>query len=115
MARRLRTNPQIDSFIQAVLGQAMHHGGNVAHVILPLSNAVRARLNLQVDRVDVYERNGNLARTCWVTVNGNRYAFSYGYGASVIELRQGSIQGPVIFQFDNSTSAGAIAQQAAAL
>lgn len=115
MARRLRTNPQIDNYIQTVIRQAAHHAPNVDQMILPLSNAVRAQLNLQVDRVEVYERNGQIARTCWVTVSGNRYAFSYNYGASVIELRRGGIQGSVIFQFDNSTTGKAIARQAAAL
>ena len=73
MARHLRTNIEIDNFITKVIAEANHHAPNVGAIIMPLSSAVRARLNLAVDKVEVYERNGNLARTCWVTIGGNRY------------------------------------------
>jgi hypothetical protein len=115
MARRLHTNKEIDDFIDQVIDAAMHHAARVAHIIEPLSKAVRSRLNLSVDRVEVYERNGKLARTCWVTVGGQRWVFSYAYGAGVIELRQGSTQGPVVFQFDNHTPAASLHRQVSAL
>ncbi|AKI03193.1 hypothetical protein IMCC20628_04523 [Hoeflea sp. IMCC20628] len=79
MARRLTTDSQIDQFISRVIGEANHHAPQVVTVIKPLSDAVRRRLNLLIDRVEVYERNGKLARTCWVTVEGNRYVFRYDY------------------------------------
>jgi hypothetical protein len=104
MARKLTTNQEIDAFISKVLGEAHHHGGNVERVIQPLSDEVRTRLNLTIDKVEVYERNGNLARTCWVTLQGTRYAFSYNYQTEKIELRDHSIQGAVRFEFDNATS-----------
>jgi hypothetical protein len=104
MALKLTTNQDIDYFIAKVIGEAHHHGGNVEHIIQPLSDEVRKRLNLNLDKVEVYERNGNLARTCWVTLQGLRYAFSYNYQAEKIELRDHSIQGAVLFQFDNATS-----------
>ncbi|UWP90193.1 hypothetical protein [Aliiroseovarius crassostreae] len=104
MARKLTTNQEIDAFIAKVITEANHHGGNVEHVIQPLSDEVRKRLNLAVDTVSVYERNGNLARTCWVTIQGSRYAFSYNYDSKKIELRDRSIQGTKIFDFENATS-----------
>lgn len=115
MARRLKTDPEIDQFIAKVLGEASHHGGNVAKIIQPLSDAVRKRLNLSSDRVEVYERNGNLARTCWVTLSSKRYAFSYNYDAEKIELRDHSIQGQHRFSFDNSTSQSALSAEVAKL
>jgi hypothetical protein len=115
MARHLATNIQIDDFIEKVIEAAECHAHSVAHVIEPLSQAVRGRLNLAVDRVEVYERNGKLARTCWVTLGGQRWVFSYVYGAGVIELRRGSTQGGVVFQFDNHTPAAALQQQVSAL
>ena len=108
MARKLSTDAEIDDFIEKVLEAAEHHGGKVKDVILPLSEAVRARLNLVVDTVSVYERNGELARTCWVTLSGKRYAFSYDYADEKIDLRDGSIQGANIAEFDNHTSRAAI-------
>jgi hypothetical protein len=115
MARHLKTDAQIDDFIDTVTEAAKCHAHSVADVIKPLSQAVRGRLNLAVDRVEVYERKGKLARTCWVTANGQRWVFSYLYGAGVIELRRGSTQGASVFQFDNRTPATALQQQVSAL
>ena len=115
MARRLRTNAQIDTFIGRVIGQAQHHAPWVETVIEPLSDEVRERLDLSVDKIEVYERNGQLARTCWVTIGGHRYAFSYAYRPRKIELRDGSTQGTVIYSFDNNTPLKAIARVVARL
>jgi len=115
MARRLTTNNQINTFINRVIGEANHHAPGVAQVILPLSQAVRARLNLAQDRVEVYERLGQMARTCWVTLGGKKYAFSYNYKAKKIDLRNRSIQGSLIYQFDNQTTAPSIRRVVAGL
>jgi hypothetical protein len=104
MARRLTTDQEINAFINSVLNEAQHHAPGVAAIIQPLSDNVRAHLNLAIDRIDVYERNGQIARTCWVTINGNRYAFSYNYDDEAIDLREGSIQGPTKYQFNNDTT-----------
>lgn len=115
MARRLRTNGDIDKFISKVIGEANHHAPNVAAAITPLSNAVRARLNLTIDKVEVYERNGQLTRTCWVTISGRRYVFTYNYGSGQIDLKLGSLQGARRCSFDNNTPAGTITHQASLL
>jgi integron cassette protein len=105
MARKLTTDHEIDAFILRVIGEAQRpHGRGVCHVIQPLSDEVRKRLNLKIDMVEVYERNGNLARTCWVTIQGARYVFSFNSGTRMIELRDHSLQGAKRFEFDNATS-----------
>jgi hypothetical protein len=111
MARRLRNDAQIDNFINAVRRAAEHHAPDVAAIIEPLSDAVRERLDLSEDRIEVYERNGRLARTCWVTISSRRYAFSYNYDDGMIDLRDGSIQGTILFQFNNDTTAAQIRAQ----
>lgn len=115
MARHLRTNIEIDNFITKVIAEANHHAPNVAAIIMPLSSAVRARLNLAVDKVEVYERSGNLARTCWVTIGGSRYTFTYNYSSGQIDLKAGSLQGMLRSSFDNHTPHAAILLQAARL
>ena len=115
MARQLKTNAEIDSFITRVIGEANHHGANVNSIIQPLSDEVRQRLNLGVDKVEVYERNGNLARTCWVTLGGKRYVFSYNYHAEKIELRLKTLQGAVLFEFDNTSTQADIVREVAKL
>lgn len=115
MARRLHTDAEIDTFIAKVIGEANHHGAKVNAVIVPLSDEVRKRLNLTLDKVEVYERNGQLARTCWVTLQGKRYVFSYNYHAQVIELRAQTTQGKRLAVFDNSTLHADIVSEVAKL
>lgn len=115
MARALTTDPQIDAFISKVIAEANHHAPSVASIIMPLSVAVRARVNLTLDRVEVYERNGRLARTCWVTIGSNRYVFGYDYDTRTILLRARGIQGAVIERFDNSTPQSVINSRTASL
>lgn len=115
MARILQTDAEIDAFISKVIGEANHHGANVNAIIQPLSDEVRQRLNLGSDKVEVYERNGKLARTCWVTIAGSRYVFSYNYDSQKIELRAGTTQGDKLFDFDNQTSQPDIAREVAKL
>ena len=115
MARRLTTDREVDAFIHKVINDANHHAAEVTEIIMPLSQAVRKRLNLSQDKVEVFERNGNIGRTCWVVIKGNRWVFSYSYGSETIELRQGSTKGAVVFRFNNSTPLEALSAQVAAL
>lgn len=111
MARKLSTDIEIDAFIGRVLTEANHHGANVNKIIQLLSDEVRKYLNLGTDKVEVYERKGNLARTCWVTLGKNRYVFSYNYESAKIELRDKTLQGKKIFDFDNNTDYKDIVKQ----
>ncbi|PHR23062.1 MAG: hypothetical protein COA37_10150 [Hoeflea sp.] len=111
MARRLSTDKEIDNFVVKVINEAIHHASAVERVIKPLSDAVRKRIDLSNDSVEVYERNGQLARTCWVTLDGKRYVFSYNYGTKKIELRSGTLRGRTLFSFDNATSQSNIVGQ----
>lgn len=114
MARRLVTSRQIDNYVASVIAAANHHAPPVEHVIQPLANAVRARLSPN-DTIDVYERNGAVARTCWVRIAGKRYCFSYDYTNHVIDLRDRGLQGGLRFAFDNTTTMAQIRAQVAAL
>ena len=104
MARNLKTDNDIDNFISKVIKEADHHATRVMDIIQPLSDEVRKYLQLGLDKIEVYERNGKLARTCWVTLKNKRYVFTYNYDEQFIDLKKGSLQGQLIFQFDNSTS-----------
>ncbi len=104
MARNISTINEIKQYVAKVTVAASHHAPNVQHVIPLLENEVLERLKLPTDKFQVYERNGNLARTCWITFATNRYAFSYNYQTQMIELKQGSLQGQLIQDFSNSTA-----------
>ena len=115
MARQLNTDTEIDTFISKVICEANHHGAQVEAIIKPLSDEVRQHLDLSRDTVKVYERNGKLARTCWVSINGRRYVFSYNYDTTKIELRAKTTQGANLFAFDNSTSQADIVSEVSKL
>lgn len=101
MARHLKTRTEIDEYVAYVDKEAMHHAPRVQDVVVPLANAVLSRLNLLTDKVEVFERDGKIARTCWVTLAGKRYVFSYDYKNRQIVLRKQSVQGAEMFRFDN--------------
>ncbi|WP_131798470.1 hypothetical protein [Acidovorax sp. GW101-3H11] len=114
MARRLTTIGQINRYVASVIADANHHAPQVSQVIQPLANAVLARFGPN-DTIDVYERQGVVARTCWVRIAGTRYCFSYNYTNHVIDLRDRSLQGNLRFAFDNATTTAQIRAQVAAL
>lgn len=115
MARRLTDDAVIDQYVLKVIKDAHHHAPNVVAVVMPLSQAVRSRLNLTVDKIEVYERNGQTARTCWITIQQKRYVFTYNHSTGKIDLKNRSLQGPVLHTFENDTSQAEIDQQVAAL
>lgn len=110
MARTLNTSTEIDNYVTDVLAQARHHAHNVELIIQPLATEVRNRLGPN-DTIEVYERNGTLARTCWITISNKRYCFTYDYSDHSIALRDRSLQGTLRFTFDNKTTLNQIRQQ----
>ena len=108
MARKLNSKQEIRDFVVKVTAEARHHASEVENIISDLEHEVLNKINLPTDTFTVYERNGQLARTCWVVFSGNRYAFSYNYEKKKIELREWSIQGDVRTAFDNSTPASLV-------
>lgn len=108
MARKLNSKQEIRDFVVKVTAEARHHASEVENIIADLEHEVLNKINLPTDTFTAYERNGQLARTCWVVFSGNRYAFSYSYKKKKIELKKGSIQGKPVEDFDNSTPASLV-------
>lgn len=108
MARRINSLGQLNAYIGNIISAANHHAPNVNLVIPTLQQDVLARFNWVSDKIEVYERGGQIARTCWLTLNKNRYVFTYNYGTGNIDLKRHSIQGRTIATFQNSTSVATI-------
>lgn len=109
MARRLNNLNQLNAYIGSVIIAANHHATTVNTVIPTLKRDVLARFNWASDKIEVYERGGQIARTCWLTLNSARYVFTYNYGTGQIDLKSQSIQGNTIASFQNSTPPANIA------
>ena len=109
----LRTNAQIDKYIAKAIVEAGHHAQNVELVVQPLCDAVRQRLNIGVDTIELYWRAGRMGRSCRVTIGGKKYTFSYHYSSAQIEMREDNLQSPVLASFDNASTAEQIARNVA--
>ncbi|CAK6687328.1 hypothetical protein ICNINCKA_00181 [Synechococcus sp. CBW1107] len=84
------------------MARADHHAGNVKEIALALTGAILWRKD-DTDSIKVMERQGTTTNVLWVVIGGNRYAFSYNHTSGLIDMRQDSIQGPVLHTFSNST------------
>lgn len=103
MARQLITAQQISQYVAKIIDEAQHHAVGVVNSIRPLEQVVTTALNSDPSNgLLVYERNGQLARTCWLTTPKGRFCFSYNYSSGDIELRDKSTQGSVLFTINDT-------------
>lgn len=97
---------EIDDFVAEVIQAASHHAPHVSNIVASIAQAIRARQDFK--DVEVYTRNGNRGRTCWVVLSGKRYAFSYRYNTRKIEIRNRTVQGSALFTYDGTELHAAI-------
>ena len=109
MARQLTSQAQTDNEIARIEREADHHAPHVMATVRLLYNYVIQRIDFTRDRVEIYERNGAMARTTWVTFQGRRYVFTYNYSTTHIDLRDGSIKGNTLIQFNGTETAEQVA------
>ena len=102
----------LQQYISGVMDRADHHAGNVNEVCFAIAGALIWR---KQGDIHVYERQGNMANALWVTINGNRYAVSYNHENGRIEIRENSMRGEVLREFDNTDSSADVREFFAAL
>ena len=100
MAIQVNDVDALKSYLEAAMGRAKHHPGNVDGVILALTGAIVWKKD-----ADPIEPMGSKEdeKTLWVKFNGIRYAFSYNHTARTVELRKDSTDGEVLHSFSNAT------------
>jgi hypothetical protein len=81
--------------------RAHHHAASVSAIALALLGAIIWRS--EPGTVQIKQYAGDLANVLWVTIGGVRYAFAYNHQAGTIEIRDRSMQGPVLHTFTNQT------------
>lgn len=99
MARHLSDKRQTDAFIATVLKAAEHHAQGMVGPVKTLYAAVIARIDFAADRVEVFERDGQTARTTWLTLKRRRMVFTYNYKEKCIFLREQSLRGQIRAKF----------------
>ncbi len=93
---------ELQAYINGVLDRADHHAGNVNEVALAIAGAIVWKKDTN-EPIKVMAQGGETKNVLWVYISGNRYAFSYNHQSGKIEIREGSTQGDVLQDFDNSS------------
>jgi hypothetical protein len=91
----------LKSYLEAAIGRAKTHPGNVDGVILALTGAIVWKKD--ADPIEPMGSEGDTKNVLWVKFNGIRYAFSYNHTARTVELRKDSTDGAVLYSFSNAT------------
>lgn len=78
-----------------------HHANEVEQIALALAGAIIWRKDDGKDS-QVMQKDGDTKNVLWVSIGGQRYAFSYNHAAKAIEMREGNMRGPVLHSFSNS-------------
>ena len=69
----------LKGYLEAAMGRAKHHPGNVDGVILALTGAIVWKKD--ADPIEPLGSKGDEKNVLWVKFNGIRYAFSYNHTA----------------------------------
>lgn len=91
----------LQRYLEGVLARADHHAENVMHIALAITGAIVWRKD--PDPIRVLERDGEMKNVLWVSISGQRYAFTYDHTTQAILIRRGSTQGAVLHSLTNAT------------
>jgi hypothetical protein len=113
MAQTVKDVEELRSYLSGVMNRAEHHANGVDEITLALVGAILWRKD--DDSIKVMVREGQTANVLWVAIGGRRFALSYNHTSGKIEMREGSIQGQTLHEFDNTTSLSSLKSIFAAL
>ena len=102
MAITVKDIDTLQEYIKGVMGRADHHAGNVNEIVLALAGAIVWKKD--ISSIKVMERAGETKNVLWVNINSKKYAFVYNHNTGKIDMREKTIQGSSLYQFDNNTS-----------
>ena len=109
MALRLNTVDRLQQYLLGVSQRANHHAPNVSHVILALAGAIVLHKD-QGTQLEARTYRGDPANVVYVTINGARYALTYGHQHQSVEIRRNSVRGATVGSFTNASTPQQIIQ-----
>jgi hypothetical protein len=92
----------LKDYINRVMVRADHHANEVEEIALALAGAIIWKKDAGKD-IQVMQKEGDTKNVLWVSIGGERFAFSYNHTAKTIEMREGNMRGVVLHSFSNST------------
>lgn len=101
MTRAISDISILQDYLRGVVDRAEHHAPNVNEVALVVAGAIVWRKDAAPLRV--LERDGEMKNVLWVEISDRRYALSYNHTTDAIDVREGTIRGPVLRSFNNAT------------
>lgn len=99
----------LKGYINGVMERADHHANEVEQIALALAGAIIWRKDDGKD-IQVMQKDGDTKNVLWVSISGQRYAFSYNHAAKTIEMREGNMRGSVLHSFSNATPLSSLHQ-----
>ncbi|MEN8906642.1 MAG: hypothetical protein ABF289_11845 [Clostridiales bacterium] len=102
MPKKINTINLLKAYIQGVETRANHHANSVNEVIYALVGFI-VRYKDDKD-IEIKSENSEMKNVLWLSIKDKRYAFSYNHENGKIEMRENSLKGNTIFQFDNNSN-----------
>lgn len=99
MARQISSRKQGDAFIKVVLQNAQHAPA-MHEPVRSIYDEMMTRIDFDRDEVYVHERDGEMKRVTWVTLNSVKMVFAYNYTLKCVELRARNLRGDVAASFN---------------
>ncbi len=103
MALTVESITELQTYFTGVVERADHHASNVSSIVYPLLGYIVLNLDSNTS-IKVWGNTTGQGNIAWGMFNGNRITFRYDHENKVIELREGSHRGPILFSVDNSTT-----------
>lgn len=100
MATTIHNIEILREYLTGVLDRANHHAQNVNEIALAIAGGIIWRTT---NNIRVLSREGEMKNVLWLQVNNRRLCFVYNHETACIDIREGSTQGNVIRNFNNST------------
>jgi len=93
----------LEIYLSGVMNRSEHHADTVGAVALTLIGAILWKKDAEPIEVKTYD--GKPANILWVQIGGRRYALAYNHKKACIELRDRTLTGATIAEFDNDAPA----------
>lgn len=103
---QMQSTELLKNYFNGVQTRADHHAKSVEQVALTLMGAVLWKATDVIEvresrsKTDVNDRAANIL---WFRSNGKRYAMMYNHKTGKIEMRNRTMRGETLYEFDNST------------
>ena len=103
MAFRLNTVDRLQQYLFGVSERASHHAQNISQVILTLAGAIVLYKDSGT-YLEARTYRGEPANVVYMTINSNRYAFSYEHESQSVVIKRNSVRGATIGSFNNNST-----------